>query len=213
MLEWIHGNVIANYGMAIILLTIMLRLVTFPLSQRQFKSMRKLGTIAPEMKELQEKHKGDKEKLQSEMMALYRKKGMNPVTAMGGGCIPLLIQMPFLISLYFALQISMDLRHAPFFGWIHDLSAPETLFELAGIPVRVLPLLMGATMVLQQRLMPAQGVDPQQRQMMMWMSVVFIFMFYGFPSGLVLYWFVSNLLGIGQQALIHRGGREKAKAS
>ena len=210
LLVWIHFHVVSNYGLAIILLTIVLRLLTFPLSQKSMKSMQRLGKIAPEMKQLQEKFKDDREKLQAEMMSLYRKKGMNPLSAMGGGCIPMLIQMPFLISLFFALRVSMDLRHAPFFGWIQDLSAPETLFSIGPIPVRVLPLLMGASMLLQQRLSPSQGADPQQRQMMQWMSVMFIFLFYQFPSGLVLYWFTSNLLGILQQMWINREGRAEA---
>ena len=111
-------------------------------------------------------------------------------------------------ALYFALQGSIELRHAPFVLWIQDLSAPEDLFAIAGIPIRVLPLLMGGSMLLQQRLTPTTG-DPQQRQMMQWMSVVFTFMFYQFASGLLLYWFVSNLLGILQQLLVNRTSTNK----
>jgi YidC/Oxa1 family membrane protein insertase len=204
MLRWTYEHVVPNYGLAIILLTILLRLVTFPLTQKSMKSMKRFQTvIGPEMKTLQEKYKDDKERLQQEMMALYRRKGMNPFSALGGGCVPMLIQFPFLIALYFALQGSIELRHAPFVLWIHDLSAPESFFSIAGIPIRVLPLLMGASMILQQRLMPSAGSDPQQRQMMMWMSVFFIFLFYGFPAGLVLYWLVSNILGILQQLLVN----------
>jgi YidC/Oxa1 family membrane protein insertase len=204
MLRWTYEHVISNYGLAIILLTILLRLATFPLTQKSMKSMKRFQTvIGPEMKTLQEKYKDDKERLQQEMMALYRRKGMNPFSALGGGCVPMLIQFPFLIALYFALQGSIELRHAPFMLWINDLSAPETFLSVAGIPIRVLPLLMGASMVLQQRLMPSAGTDPQQRQMMMWMSVFFIFLFYGFPAGLVLYWLVSNILGILQQLLVN----------
>ncbi len=202
LLLWTHDHVVPNYGLAIILLTIMLRVLTFPLTQKSMTSMRRFSIIAPEMKELQAKHKEDKEKLQQEMMALYRRKGINPLTAMGGGCLPMLIQMPFLIALYFALPVAIELRHAPFL-WIDDLSAPEALADIFGLPIRILPLAMGATMVLQNRLMPSANVDPQQRQMMMWMSVMFIFLFYQFPSGLVLYWFVSNLLGIAQQLLVN----------
>ncbi len=210
MLSWTHRHVVANYGIAIILLTFLVRLVTFPLTQRSMKSMQSVSVVAPEMKQLQEKHKGDKVKLQQEMMALYRRKGINPVTAMGGGCLLMLIQMPFLLALYFALQSSIELRHAPFMLWIHDLSAPEDFLAIAGFPIRPLPLLMGVSMVLQQRLMPTPNVDPQQRQMMMWMSVFFIFLFYSFASGLVLYWFVSNLLAIGQQVLVRRQQAAKA---
>ena len=203
LLVWSHDHVISNYGVSIILLTILLRVGTYPLTHKSMKSMKRLGEIAPLMKELQAKYKNDKEKLSAAMMSLYREKGINPVSAMGGGCLPMLIQMPFMIALYFALQGSIELRHAPFALWIQDLSAPEDFLSLFGFPIRPLPLLMGASMLLQQRLSPQTG-DPQQRQMMMWMSVVFTFMFYQFPSGLLLYWFVSNLLGIAQQFLVNR---------
>ncbi len=204
MLRWTYDHVIANYGVAIILMTLLVRVLTFPLTQRSMKSMKRFSVIAPQMKELQEKYGSDRDKLQEEMMKLYRQKGMNPLSAMGGGCVPILIQMPFMIALYFALQTSIELRHAPFAFWINDLSAPENLFSVAGLPIRLLPLLMGGSMLLQQRLTPAPNADPQQRQMMTLMSVVFTFMFYQFPAGLVLYWFVSNLLGIAQQLLVNR---------
>lgn len=204
MLRWTHANVVANYGIAIILITLLVRVVTFPLTQRSMKSMKRFAVIAPQMKELQTKYGSDREKLQEEMMKLYRQKGMNPLSAMGGGCVPILVQMPFMIALYFALQTSIELRHAPFALWINDLSAAEDFFAIAGLPIRVLPLLMGGSMLLQQRLTPAPNADPQQRQMMTLMSVAFTFMFYQFPSGLVLYWFVSNLLGIAQQLYVNR---------
>lgn len=211
MLRWTHDHLIANYGVAIILLTVLVRLLTFPLTQRSMKSMKRFSVIAPQMKELQTKYGSDRDKLQEEMMKLYRQKGMNPLSAMGGGCVPILIQMPFMIALYFALQTSIELRHAPFAFWINDLSAPENLFAVAGLPIRLLPLLMGGSMLLQQRLTPAPNADPQQRQMMTLMSVAFTFMFYQFPSGLVLYWFVSNLLGIAQQYFVNRSPTEPAK--
>lgn len=204
LLHWTHEHIVPNYGVAIILLTILVRLLTFPLTQRSMKSMKKFSLIAPQMKEIQEKHADDREKLQEELMKLYRQKGMNPLAAMGGGCVPMIIQMPVMIALYFALQTSIDLRHAPFALWIRDLSAPEDFFSVAGVPIRLLPLLMGGSMLLQQRLSPAPNADPQQRQMMTLMSVMFTFMFYQFPAGLVLYWFVSNLLGIAQQLLVNR---------
>jgi YidC/Oxa1 family membrane protein insertase len=211
LLVWTYDHVVANYGVAIILLTILLRLLTFPLTQRSMKSMKRVGELAPRMKELQEKYGDDRERLNQEMMAMWRQQGVNPLTAMGGGCVPMLVQLPFLVALYFALQASIELRHAPFVGWINDLSAPEALFFAAGFPVRLLPLLMGATMILQQWLTPTPNADPQQKQMMLWMSVLFIFMFYGFASGLVLYWFVSNLLGIAQQLLVNWGGAGAVK--
>jgi YidC/Oxa1 family membrane protein insertase len=204
LLHWTHDHIVPNYGIAIILLTILVRLVTYPLTQRSMKSMKKFGLIAPQMKEIQEKYANDRDKLQEELMKLYRQKGMNPLAAVGGGCVPMIIQMPVMIALYFALQTSIDLRHAPFALWIHDLSAPENFFSVAGVPIRLLPLLMGGSMLLQQRLSPAPNADPQQRQMMTLMSVMFTFMFYQFPAGLVLYWFVSNLLGIAQQLVVNR---------
>ncbi len=205
LLHWTHDHVVANYGVDIILLTILVRLLTYPLTQRSMTSMRKFSLIAPQMKEIQERHANDKDKLQEELMKLYRQKGMNPLAAMGGGCVPMIIQMPVMIALYFCFQTSIDLRHAPFMLWIRDLSAPEDFFSVAGVPIRLLPLLMGGSMLLQQRLSPAPNADPQQRQMMTLMSVMFTFMFYQFASGLVLYWFVSNLLGIAQQLLVNRG--------
>lgn len=205
-LHWIHERVIANYGVAIILLTILLRILTYPLTQYSMKSMKRMSALAPQMREIQEKFANDSSRMQQEVMALYRRTGTNPVAAMGGGCLPMLLQMPFMVALYFALQSSIELRHAPFLFWIDDLSAPEDLFSVFGLPVRVLPLLMGASMVLQQYLTPSTGdaQQAQQRQMMMMMSVMFVFMFYQFPSGLVLYWLVSNVLGIGQQLLVNR---------
>jgi len=212
-LHWMYDHVVANYGIAIILLTVLVKLVTFPLTQRSMKSMKRFSLIAPQMKQIQEKYANDSEKLQEEMMKLYRQKGMNPLTAFGGGCVPTLIQMPVLIALYFALQTSIDLRHAPFALWIRDLSAPENFLSIAGVPIRVLPLLMGGSMFLQQRLSPAPNADPQQRQMMTLMSVMFTFMFYQFPAGLVLYWLVSNVLGVVQQLLVNRSPQPATTAS
>jgi YidC/Oxa1 family membrane protein insertase len=194
--------VIPNYGVAIIVLTILVRLVTAPLTARQMRSMKKMGELQPRLKELQEKYKDDRQRQSQEMMKLYRETGVNPL----GGCLPLVLQFPVFIGLYYALQSSIDLRQAPFFGWIDDLSRPETLFTLPGldVPVRVLPLVMGATMVLQQRMTPTT-MDPQQARMMMTiMPIMFTVLFYQFPSGLVLYWMVSNLLAIGHQAWVNR---------
>jgi YidC/Oxa1 family membrane protein insertase len=170
---------------------------------KQMRSMKRMSAMQPKIKEVQEKYADDKQRQSEEMMKLYRQSGVNPL----GGCFPMLLQFPVFIGLYYALQSSIDLRQAHFLAWINDLSAPESLFEIPGlgIPVRVLPLLMGASMVLQSKLTPT-SVDPAQARMMMTvMPVMFTVLFYQFPSGLVLYWFVSNLLGIGQQLWVNRG--------
>jgi YidC/Oxa1 family membrane protein insertase len=196
-------QVIPNYGVAIIVLTALVRLVTAPLAARQMKSMKRMGELQPQLKALQEKHKDDRQMQSQEMMKLYREAGVNPL----GGCLPLLLQFPVLIGLYYALQSSIDLRQAPFGLWIDDLSRPETLFTIPGVgwPVRVLPILMTLSMVVQQRMTPTTTMDPvQARTMMVVMPVMFFFMFYGFPSGLVLYWFVSNLLAVAQQVYLNR---------
>jgi YidC/Oxa1 family membrane protein insertase len=202
LLRAIH-SVIPNYGIAIILITIFVRLGTAPLMVKQMRSMKRMGELQPKMRELQEKYPDDRQKQSEEMMKLYRQSGVNPL----GGCFPMLLQLPVFVGLYYALQSSIDLRQAPFMLWIQDLSAPESLFVIPGvaIPVRVLPLLMGVSMVLQQKLTPT-SVDPAQARMMMTvMPVMFTVLFYQFPSGLVLYWFVSNLLGIGHQLWVNRG--------
>jgi len=196
-------ELIPNYGVAIILLTALVRLVTAPLAARQMKSMKRMGELQPQLKAIQEKYADDRQQQSQEMMKLYREAGVNPL----GGCLPLLLQFPVLIGLYYALQSSIALRQAPFFGWIDDLSRPETLFTIPGVewPVRVLPILMTLSMVAQQKMTPTTTMDPvQARTMMIVMPIMFFFMFYGFPSGLVLYWFVSNLLAIAQQLYLNR---------
>ncbi|MBT8338563.1 MAG: membrane protein insertase YidC [Desulfatitalea sp.] len=193
---------IPNYGIAIIILTIISRLIFWPLAQKSYKSMNDMRKLAPLMKEIREKYKDDKMQMNQETMALYRTYKVNPV----GGCLPMVIQMPVFFALYRMLYGSIELRHAPFFGWIQDLSSPDRLFNFdislplihppVGIPV--LTLIMGATMILQQKMSPTAG-DPTQAKMMMLMPVVFTFIFVNFPSGLVLYWLVSNLVAISQQ--------------
>jgi YidC/Oxa1 family membrane protein insertase len=168
--------------------------------------MERMRHLQPKIKELQEKHKDDRQKQSEEMMALYKREGVNPL----GGCLPMLLQFPVFIGLFYALQSSFDLRQADFFGWIHDLSAPESLFMIPGLdlPFRVLPVIMGASMVLQQKLTPTT-VDPAQARMMMtMMPIMFTVLFYQFPSGLVLYWMVSNLLGIAHQLWVGRQMRK-----
>jgi len=201
LLHGIYG-VVPNYGLAIILLTVLVRVVTAPLTAKQMRSMKRMGELQPKVKELQEKYKDDRQRQSQEMMKLYRETGVNPL----GGCLPLLLQFPVFIGLYYALQGSIDLRQAPFVAWIDDLSRPETLFTLPGlgIPVRVLPLIMGASMILQQRMTPTTMDPAQARMMMTVMPVMFTVLFYQFPSGLVLYWMVSNLLAIGHQMWVNR---------
>jgi YidC/Oxa1 family membrane protein insertase len=196
-------SLIPNYGLDIILITIGVRLLTAPLMSKQMRSMRKMGELQPKMKELQAKYGDDRQRQSEEMMKLYKQSGVNPL----GGCLPMILQLPVFIGLYYALQSSIELRQAPFMFWINDLSVPETLFMIPGLdlPVRVLPLLMGASMVFQQKLTPTT-IDPAQARMMMTvMPVMFTVLFYRFPSGLVLYWFVSNLLGIVHQLWVNRG--------
>jgi YidC/Oxa1 family membrane protein insertase len=193
---------IPNYGFAIIILTIITRLLFWPLAQKSYKSMNAMRKLQPLMQEIREKYKNDKAKMNQETMALYRTYKINPL----GGCLPMVIQLPVFFALYRMLYQSIELRHAPFIGWINDLSAPDRLFQFgfsipfmqepAGIPV--LTLIMGASMFLQMKMSPAPG-DPMQAKMMMLMPIVFTFLFINFPSGLVLYWLVSNLVSIGQQ--------------
>ena len=200
-MNFIH-KFIPNYGIAIIILTIVTRMAFWPLANKSYKSMNDMRKLQPLMKELREKYKGDKARLNQETMALYRTYKINPM----GGCLPMVIQLPVFFALYRMLYQAIELRHAPFFGWINDLSAPDRLFEFGfkipfmeapyGVPV--LTLIMGATMLLQQKMSPAPG-DPTQAKMMMLMPIVFTFIFINFPSGLVLYWLVSNLVSIGQQ--------------
>jgi YidC/Oxa1 family membrane protein insertase len=195
-----------NYGWSIILLTVAVRLVFYPINKRQALAMKAMQKVQPELKRIQEKFKDDRERLNRELMEVYRRHKVNPLA----GCLPMLLQLPVFLGLYNALMQSIELRHAPFLGWITDLSQPDRLGSLAipfvqppGVPV--LTLLMGASMIAQQKMMPAAG-DPTQQKMMMFMPVIFTVMFINFPSGLVLYWFASNLMSIAQQYMTNRSG-------
>jgi len=191
-------SVIPNYGLAIIVLTILVRICTAPLMAKQMRSAERMRALQPQMKELQERYKDDRQKQSEETMKLYREEKVNPIA----GCLPLLLQFPVLIGLFYALRSSIGLRHAPFALWITDLSQPATLFVLPGVdfPIRLLPLIMGASMFVQQKMTPTTGMDPTQAKMMLiMMPAMMLFISYTFPSGLVLYWTVSNLLGIAQQ--------------
>jgi YidC/Oxa1 family membrane protein insertase len=192
-----------NYGVAIILVTILFKLLFWPISHKGMKSMKTMQKIQPKMAKLREKYKDDHERLNQEMMTLYKTYKINPL----GGCLPMILQIPVFFALYKVLLQTIELRHAPFMLWITDLSAPDRLGigidipGLGGIPV--LTLLMGASMFLQQKMSPTTG-DPTQAKVMMFLPVIFTFMFLNFASGLVLYWFLNNLLSIGQQYMINR---------
>jgi YidC/Oxa1 family membrane protein insertase len=197
------NKVTHNYGIDIILLTILIKIIFYPLTVKSYKSMKEMQKLQPQVAKLREKFKDDKQKLNQEMMDLYRKKGVNPM----GGCFPMLIQIPVFFALYKALSGAIEMRHAHFLWWMNDLSAPEDLFSftVAGyvLPIRILPLVMGITQVIQQKMTPTGG-DPMQEKMMLLMPIVFTFLFWGFPSGLVLYWLVNNVISIGQQYYINK---------
>jgi YidC/Oxa1 family membrane protein insertase len=190
-LKWINGFV-GNYGWSIIILTILINLAIFPLRHKSVVSMRRMQEIQPQMKAIQARYAGLKatdparQKMNTEMMALYKEKGVNPAS----GCLPMLLTLPVLYAIYALLETAIEIRGAPWFGWITDLSLRDPLF--------ITPILMGISMVWQQKMTPSTA-DPTQQKMMMFMPIVFTVMFLWAPSGLVLYWFVSNLWGIGQQ--------------
>jgi YidC/Oxa1 family membrane protein insertase len=193
-LKWVHGYA-GNYGWSIIILTVMINAIMFPLRHKSVVSMRKMQEIQPEVKAIQDRYSKlkatdpAKQKMNQEMMALYRERGVNPAS----GCVPMLLTMPVLIAFYALLSGAIELRGAPFIGWIHDLSLHDPLY--------ITPVLMGITMVWQQKLAPATGTDPAQQKMMMFMPVVFTGMFLWAPAGVAVYWLMSNLWGIGQQYL------------
>ena len=202
----IHG-VIPNYGIAIILITIFTKIILWPLGNKSYKSMSEMKKLQPLMAEIREKYKNDKQKMNQELMGLYKTYKVNPV----GGCLPMVLQIPVFFALYRMLYQAIELRHAPFMLWINDLSAPDRLFNFGfSIPfmeppygVPVLTIVMGATMLLQQKMSPPPG-DPTQAKMMMLMPVVFTFIFINFSSGLVLYWLINNILSISQQYYVQK---------
>jgi YidC/Oxa1 family membrane protein insertase len=199
-LRFLH-RLTGNYGLAIILLTTAVKVVTIPLTQTTFRNMREMQKIQPQMKKLQERFKDDQAALQKEMMELYRRHRVNPLS----GCLPMILQLPIFVGLYNALSSAIELRHAPFALWIKDLASPDRLV-VAGVGIPVLTLLMGGSMLLQQWLSPQQG-DPAQQRIMMLMPLVFTFMFINLPAGLVLYWLVNNVLTIAQQYWMLRSGK------
>ena len=201
VLRFFNGYV-HNYGIAIILLTVLIKILFWPLTHKSYKSMKEMQKLQPLMAKIREKHKGNREQMNKELMGLYKTYKVNPM----GGCLPMVIQIPVFFALFRILGNSIELRHAPFFLWINDLSAPDRLFRFSfevpfmsppyGIPV--LTLLMGASMFLQQKMTPTPG-DPTQAKIMLLLPIIFTVMFINFPSGLVLYWLVNNILSIGQQ--------------
>ena len=190
MLSKIHA-LVSNWGVAIILLTVLIKAAFFRLSASSYRSMAQMRELAPRLESMKAKFGDDRQKMQAAMMELYKKEKINPM----GGCLPILVQIPVFISLYWMLLGSVELRHAPFFGWIQDLSAID--------PFYILPILMGATMIIQTRLNP-KPADPLQAKVMTWMPVVFSVFFFFFPAGLVLYWLVNNVLSITQQWYINK---------
>jgi YidC/Oxa1 family membrane protein insertase len=205
-LKWIYGYV-GNYGWAIIILTILINIVMFPLRHKSVVSMRKMQELQPQIKAIQERYSKlkatdpERQKMNQELMALYREKGVNPAS----GCVPMLLTMPVLFAFYSLLSVAIEMRGAPFGLWIHDLSVHD--------PYYVTPLVMAATMLWQQRLTPI--ADPVQAKVMMITPIIFLFFFLWAPSGLVLYWTASNMLAIGQQYATNRmigapGARAKA---
>jgi YidC/Oxa1 family membrane protein insertase len=214
ILNWVHRHV-GNYGLAIILLTVVTKALFYPLTVKSMRSMKAMQALQPQINALRSKYKSDPQRLQKETMELYRANKVNPA----GGCLPMIAQIPVFYALYLALSVSVELQNASFlcfgrvFGvdlWICDLATHD--------PTYVLPILMGVTMFIQQKMTPVAG-DPRQAKMMLFMPVVFTFMFLNLPAGLVLYWTVSNILQIAQQWYMDRGkaaaaaGREVKNAS
>ncbi|HEY3347437.1 MAG TPA: membrane protein insertase YidC, partial [Nitrospirota bacterium] len=190
VLKFFYG-IVKNYGWAIILLTIVVKLLFAPLTHKSQKAMKKMQKLQPMFAELKEKYKGDAQRMNAEMMAIYKREKVNPM----GGCLPMLIQIPVFIALYNVLNNAIELRQAPFVWWLTDLSSKD--------PYYVLPILMGLSMVVMQKMTPT-SMDPMQNKMMMFMPVILTFMFISLPSGLVLYFTVSNLLSMAQQFYINK---------
>jgi len=190
VLEWFHG-LVGNWGWAIVLVTLLIKLILFPLSYKGMMSMQKLKDLAPQMKELKEKYSKDPQKMNAKMMEMYKKNGANPM----GGCLPMLLQIPIFFAIYRVLLNAVELQGAPWMLWITDLSLKDPFF--------VLPILMGASMWYQQKITPNTMTDPMQQKIFQWLPVVMTFFFLTFPAGLVLYWLVNNVFTIAQQFVIN----------
>ncbi|OEE71526.1 membrane protein insertase YidC [Vibrio ordalii] len=188
---------VSNWGVAIICLTFIVRGAMYPLTKAQYTSMAKMRMLQPKLQAMRERIGDDRQRMSQEMMELYKKEKVNPL----GGCLPIFLQMPIFIALYWSLMESVELRHSPFFGWIHDLSAQD--------PYYILPLLMGVSMFMIQKMSPTTVTDPMQQKIMTFMPVMFTFFFLFFPSGLVIYWLVSNIVTLIQQTLIYKALEKK----
>ncbi len=202
------SSLFGNFGVGIIILTIIIRILMFPLANKSFKSMNAMRILTPEIKRIRERHKNDRTKMNQDMFALYKEKKINPAA----GCLPILVQIPIYFALYKFLFVSIEMRHAPFFGWIKDLSAPDptSILNLFGLipwdpplflSIGVWPLLMGLTMYLQQKINPPPP-DPIQAKIFMMLPIIFTFLLATFPSGMVVYWTINNILSVGQQYIL-----------
>jgi len=201
VLHYLHGYV-GNWGWAIVFLTLFIRLLLYPLTYKGMVSMQKLKAIAPQVKEIQAKYKGDPQRMQAKVMELYKKHGANPL----GGCLPMILQIPVFFAIYRVLLNAIELQGAPWMLWIEDLALMDPYF--------VLPVLMGVSMFYQQKLTPSNFTDPMQEKVFKFLPVIFTLFFFTFPAGLVLYWFVNNLFSIAQQVFVNRGfekHQQKAK--
>jgi len=200
LLQFLH-SVLGNWGWSIVVMTMLIRLVLFPLTYKGMVSMNKLKELSPKIKELQAKYKGDKQKLNTHMMELYKKHGANPM----GGCLPILLQIPVFFAIYRVLQNAIELKAAPWILWVEDLAVMDPYF--------ILPVAMGATMFIHQRITPTNFTDPMQEKIMKFLPLIFTFFFVTFPAGLTLYWFTNNLFSIAQQyyvnSLFAKGKKEK----
>jgi len=200
VLQYIRG-IVGNYGWAIIIFAIMIKIALYPLTRKSFQSMRKMQALQPKISALKEKYKNDQQKVTKATMALYKEEGVNPM----GGCLPMVLQMPVLFALFNLFRTTIMLRQASF-GLISDLSAPDAMISLGGSSIHVIPILMGATMIIQQKL---SMQDPKQKAMAYMMPIFFTFMFYRFSSGLNLYYLVFNVVTIAQELIVKKRKSDK----
>jgi YidC/Oxa1 family membrane protein insertase len=212
LLEWLYVH-LGNFGLAILTLTVIVKLVFFPLANKSYAAMSKMKRLQPEMEKLKERYGEDRQRMNQELMQLYRREKVNPAA----GCLPILVQIPVFFALYKVLYTTIEMRHQPFYGWIKDLSAPDPLTILTGFGVfpwdvpsflhffniGIWPIIMGVTMYLQQKLNP-QPTDPVQARVFQFLPILFTFMLAPFAAGLVIYWAWSNTLSIAQQYMIMR---------